>query len=114
MRPMPPFTNFINQCQNNMQWPQVGKSGKKPEDLAYTYRYKLGRGASEHCGKMLNETEGMSQGEANYHFCKDSTTGKEIMSGERPHIDTEVLIHLYEFNHRKQCDGFLAKYNPWH
>jgi hypothetical protein len=112
MRVMPPFTNFINQCRINMTWPQKGESGEHGENILLMHQYKLGRGASKHCDTMINETEGMDQGQASYHFCKERT-GKVIVSTERPHIDTEGL-GKWEYNHESQCDEFLKKYSPWH
>ena len=68
-----------------------------------------------HCWKLKKETEGMSEEEANFHFCTMSEAAKEVFRSELSHVSGAGFLWPGAAsmqipgggNHRHMCKQYL-------
>ncbi|KAE9379758.1 hypothetical protein N431DRAFT_327149 [Stipitochalara longipes BDJ] len=86
---LPPATHYFATCGIGVQYPKQDFMRKALKD----YYYKIENGASEHCGALLKKARenNMTEGEGNYHFCKESPLFKKVLRDEN-HSGGRVLV----------------------
>ncbi|CZR68442.1 uncharacterized protein PAC_18341 [Phialocephala subalpina] len=84
-----PFERFMSFCEMGIQFPTV-KHGVGKETAFLAHRYRMGRGKSQYCDAIKEETRTMVPREANRWFCTDSQTSKKLFAEERNWADNVV------------------------
>jgi hypothetical protein len=80
-----PFNHFLALCELGVKWPHKGdmKSSKITQSHKHHVHMNM---VDSRCSNLRKETEGMTEDEANFHFCVVSETAKEVFDDELGHI----------------------------
>ena len=89
-----PFNHFLALCELGIKWPHRGDRKKSHGSipLLEAHHAQINQ-VDSRCSRLRQETEGMDEDAANFHFCTMSDTAKEVFEDEHYHISGAGLLH---------------------
>jgi hypothetical protein len=111
-----PFNHFLALCELGVRWPHHKDMKNAHGAIKLPERHRMRHNMIDpRCQQLKKETEGMSEDEANFHFCTMSKTAKEVFDSELSHVSGAGLLRpgaatlqiVDGGNHRHMCKQYL-------
>lgn len=88
-----PFNRFLALCELGVRWPHHNDRKDSHGAIKRPERHRVHHNMIDsHCRKLKKETEGMTEEEANFHFCIMSKTAQEVFDSELSHVSGGGLL----------------------